>query len=601
MKHKKILNIRTELLAERIRQYDIEYCDVCGGIVSNLYIRKILLGDVFPDKLVMDSLMQRVNLETDKYESIVSRREYEIIKKLDDIIECIDEGKINEAINRIEEYDRMIVEKNVVYHQLRELLKGICYMNSGNSEEREHALMIFTEALKMTIYEYDDAVSLLKRYISRMEIILHVVILGIVDIDHLFFGVDEIINEIRLFDKLYDNYDCDETCGVFCYFAGYICNIALYNGMKKEALYVSERALKLLKKHHRTYNVCNLLNIWIQSSEENDNKCKVQWMYEQIKNIYGEFGVIKESYSWCIPYASNEIYSIDYVVKIRRKAMNMTQIDLAEGICTGKTISNIEQGKYTPKPTKMIKILKRLNINFCEYGVIETFDLVLHKLTSDWTDAVNEYDYEICKEMMKLFSKKLEKTAVNRQFLEFKRIVNENVKSGWSDTNNIADLINALELTCKVWNKEVKWIYSKNERNILYHIGDLLFRKGDIKEAERVFLLLLDFFKDQKLSIKHFIKGYSLNECIFGSWYGSIGRLEAGLKISRSNIYSELFYGKSAVTAFRLYDIGWDMERLDEEKQKESIRYMRYAYALGLLTDESIAMRIGKRKNNLFA
>ena len=43
------------------------------------------------------------------------------------------------------------------------------------------------------------------------------------------------------------------------------------------------------------------------------------------------------------------------------------------------------------------------------------------------------------------------------------------------------------------------------------------------------------------------------------------------------------------------------MERLDEEKQKESIRYMRYAYALGLLTDESIAMRIGKRKNNLFA
>ena len=110
MKHKKILNIRTELLAERIRQYDIEYCDVCGGIVSNLYIRKILLGDVFPDKLVMDSLMQRVNLETDKYESIVSRREYEIIKKLDDIIECIDEGKINEAINRIEEYDRMIVE-----------------------------------------------------------------------------------------------------------------------------------------------------------------------------------------------------------------------------------------------------------------------------------------------------------------------------------------------------------------------------------------------------------------------------------------------------------------------------------------------------------
>ena len=73
LKNETIINLKAKLLQETVLSLDIEPGKVCQGICTESFFREIISDVKFPEKLVMDSLMQRVSLQTDKYESVVSR------------------------------------------------------------------------------------------------------------------------------------------------------------------------------------------------------------------------------------------------------------------------------------------------------------------------------------------------------------------------------------------------------------------------------------------------------------------------------------------------------------------------------------------------
>lgn len=584
--------IITKLMQEHMSKYHIKYKAVCDGICSEGQFAEILACRNYPDKLVLDSLYQRVGLETIGYECIVSREEYEIIRIVDDIVDAVDVHDIKRANRLVNEYEAMIQFRNVVYHQLGGLLHGIIMDKAATD--------MYVSALKMTIPEYTGARSLLERRLSKLELTLYA--LMIIEKCKTQDKLEDSDIQIKLFKNNCDINCVDDMAYVLCYYAGALGECLSNQGMFIEAEEVSAMGLKILQRLHRTYNVRQLLKIWTATTETTNEKRKAKWLYEIISEMYIEFGVERESLAWCIPYAANEIYPIDEVVRVRRKAMGLKQLDLASGICTDKTISNIECGKYAPQPVKKMKLLKRLGINYCEYGVIDSLDVEIHKLVKEWEEAVNEYDEERCNSIREIFSRKLPDSPINKQFMKFKEFANSALDKRKDSQYEIIELIAALEITCKVWNKDTDWIYSGMEINILYNIAELMYRKNRRAEGEKIFCKLLRFYESRNLNIRHFFKGYTMVESVYGSWCGNMGEYEKALQLSKHNVDKELLYGGSQQLAFRMYEICWDMEKGDIGKElgAESMRYIKYAYALGLLTRRYVAEHIEKKGYKFF-
>lgn len=585
-----ITTITIELMKERISQYNIKQKDVCEGICSEGEFADILMGKRNPDKLVLDSLHQRVGIGTIGYECIVSREEYEIIIVLDAIVDMIDVNNIEEAKRLLCRYKIMTQHKNIVYHQLERLLCGLI--------TEEKAIDIYIEALKLTIPDYIGVGSLLERRLSKLELTLHVLIT--IEICKMQGELEDVAVQIDLFNRSCEIACIDDMAHVLCYYAGALGENLNSHGRLIEAKNVVGKALKILQKVHRTYNVRQLLKACADATDDVIEKRQAYWLYETISEMYAEFAVDRESVAWCIPYASNETYPIDEVVRIRRKAMGLKQIDLAGEICSEKTISNIERGKYDPQPIKKMMILKSLGINYCEYGVIDSLDVEIHKLVNEWEDAVNEYNIEKCNQIREVFVRRLPDSSINRQYLEFKEFANSALENRKNGQYEIIKLISALEITCKVWNKDIEWIYSGIEINILYNIAELMYRQNRSAEGEKIFCKILRFYDDRKLNMRHFIKGYTMVESVYASWCSNMGDYEKGLRLSKSNVDKELLYGGSQQLAFRMYDIGWDMEKGDigKDMNAESTRYIKYAYALGMLTRKYVAEHIEKKGYN---
>ena len=592
LKNETIINLKAKLLQETVLSLDIEPGKVCQGICTESFFREIISDVKFPEKLVMDSLLQRVALQTDKYESVVSREEYEIIKQIDIIIEHIDCGNLDEAFDAIEKYHTMVEDRSDLYAQLEALLIGIARMESKTSKGNVMAYNAFMKAIRMTLHEYDGAASMVGGCISRMELILHVLMFKLeCDKDILCVGPDRIAREVEVFDRQLGDPYSREIGRVLCFYAQYIGELALRYDMKKEAAYVSGAALKILKNICRTYNVINLLDIWSRAAEDGEDKNKAVWMRQQIMAFYKEFGVEKESFSWCVPYATNEVYPIDYVIRVRRSAMGMNQETLAAEICTGRTISNIEQGKYEPKPRSRTEILRRLGVNFCDYGVIESFDVEHHKMATEYARAVNGCDFEKSGELLKRLKEELPDTNVNRQFLRFKMETLEIVRSGKRIVCMLPGLISALERTCKVWNQNKEWHYSQMEVNLIHTIAELQFRKENSESARKLLESLMDFYENQEISLKHFEIGYSMVKSTLTCWLGDGIDGEGAVKIGKRNLKTELENGGSSVLVKHLYNMGWNIEKLEHDAGKDykkGMKYMKYAYALGMLIDEKI-------------
>lgn len=596
----KVINLKAKLLNEEILSQKLDLRDVCYGICSETYLREIVKDKQFPDKLLMDSLMQRVSLDTEKYESIVSREEYEIIKRIDRAILAIDEKRIDNAFDEIKAYEKMISGKNVVYYQLRAILVAVCRMESEAKDSSRLAYETLLKAIKMTISNYTGVESILNRCISRTELILHIFIVGLENENNpkesTQVDINKVSNEIKLFYQQKKSVNNKEIGKILAHYSEYIGKLALNHGMVKEAYDVVEDTLKMLGDIKRIYNILNLLKLkneilktnteWAE--KKSNEKNMVQWVIKHVEELYGEFDIKKESYSWCIPYGTNEIYAIDYSVQTRRAAMNISQEELAADICTARTIYNIEAGKYEPKPKVRIQILRRLGINYCDYGMLESFDIEHHKLAAQCPKLINDRKYTEFSIILEKLKKELPDTRINRQFVQFKTVLLENIRTGKRDITILPGLINALEQTCHVWNGEAPWVYTEAEINIAYNIADLIFRKKNIKKAKGILKKIMSFYEEQELELRHFMSGYSMVQFLLGSWLGSLGMTEEALAVSKRNMRQELIHGGSFAMVKKLYDISWDMDNIQgSPEEKKSIDYMKYAYALGILIDES--------------
>lgn len=187
-------------------------------------------------------------------------------------------------------------------------------------------------------------------------------------------------------------------------------------------------------------------------------------------------------------------YNRGSVIRYYRKQKNMTQEELADGICDTYTLARYESGGVSPSEENFQKIMNKLGMS--EETILfnlQTEDANIAKVRNrllwlfekgDYQGAENEVKEIISKNQLPLMY------VENRQFLYRISLVVKNNSGKIDSVNYILSLENLLKESFKDYNSEKfinKYFYTENELLILNDIAIAYGEAGNYETACRIF------------------------------------------------------------------------------------------------------------------
>ncbi len=138
-------------------------------------------------------------------------------------------------------------------------------------------------------------------------------------------------------------------------------------------------AVECLRDHSRMYYLWELLDMrgqllgrmiedFVQREEYTKAEAlksvlreNAEWK-EALESVYEEFGVRKETFSYCYLYVEKGVVCINDIVRIRRRMLGIDRQTLCEGFCDVKTLERLENKKTVPQNAIVEGLFDRLGL-----------------------------------------------------------------------------------------------------------------------------------------------------------------------------------------------------------------------------------------------
>lgn len=279
-------------------------------------------------------------------------------------------------------------------------------------------------------------------------------------------------------------------------------------------------------------------------------------------------------------------YSKSAIIKYTRKALGMTQEELAEFICEPATLARYESGKIDPTDDKFLRLMEKMG----EQGNVFLFpvktDLVeVAEEMEDLQKAVEQQDWDNAEKIrhnLLLNEKFILEYPENRQYLKRIEVIISYNLGKIDEMEAIRELEEAWGYTCaRVQSKEfsLNHIYRETEILILHNIAVFYKILGQFEEAciyyERLdrYLQRDDMINDCKPVYVIYL-GYS-------NVLGMMGRYEESIEICFRAIRRALMNNQVNYLYNFYYNIGRILQQQNiADKRNEAKLYVWLAYQL---------------------
>ena len=428
----------------------------------------LLVGE-YLDKLMMSRLLDRLGCRGARCDILLFGSEYDDWQERMDIVFAINDGETELAEKILEEYAcRKIVQKNIDKMGCNErleyqfVLMMQAYIMLGGRFDRTELIAKLQEAAVLTIPQGVDVA-----FDNGMKIILSVQELDIL-LEYYYQHVCREIEEKNI--KTVDYY-----IGRIRKVIDYILSADWFNALSKanilpkavyyvmlsnqkkirlnmdnedELIFIAEElknygrwlsdydnAIEVLRNDGRTYylaELCDIMDIIVLRMKKllSEDVCKSMKL-DDIKNtadrcremlLYIEklTGISRYTKNGMYMYFEPNVYRMEKVVADRRRLLGITQNQLAEGICTAKTIRRLEQGHCRPHGYNLYEILNRLEL-YSDFVMDEivSYDAGDMELLEKVYDAIGMNETERAQELLQTLKANLDMEYTrNRQTIE---------------------------------------------------------------------------------------------------------------------------------------------------------------------------------------
>lgn len=527
-----------------------------NGLCSDAMASMIENGKREGDKLLIDSILQRLGLCTDRFEVILTKEEYELYLKRFEIQTAINNNNFKKAETEIKNYP--LLQNNHYKLHKQYLLFQECIIQFKKKAQVEKIRDKILETLSVTIKiidtkEQEIDLSILKdRRFSLIEFFM-------LEIYALLFEKSgKKLSAFRWYDSLIryldeNFYDENEKIKLYPQLSYWICNCYYENGELEQAQFYCEKAISLLKKMKQLSFLPELLHMETKIKDTKIKKQKVSYLDSILESYHPN----RKKKEWIPTYKEQFVFSLADVICQRRHLLHLSQEKLASISCSQSTLSKTENAKTITGRKTRNKLLSQLDImparyhptfistDYKHFNYLEKMDQLIYKnRIEDAKQQLN--DLEISYKNNSLY---------DIQYLKYQKLKIDFIlhKLNFEDTVNIIatildfdkldikmmdfsgcqlfdleqrilvcfidncivlkkyDIVSKLLKQWSIWfiqtTQKKQVIYDKQYSNIIYYYGILLQEKKEYKKADEVFFegLLLSWKLEDIFSIKKFL------------------------------------------------------------------------------------------------
>ena len=469
------------------RKRGISQKDLSKGIISIATLSRIESGERTVDKLIVDTLLQRIGVSADYFEIIITNIEFILLHQREQIRIAYNEKKYNRALDLIEKYEEN-KGLHLLYFQYAEEIKARIAIKMG--EDLKSVCQHLRQIIQMTVPDFPN-IEWKRCCLSSSEI----------EIITLFGEIQWKVGRKKEASKIWKHLiDYIHRCDIeiqeqikFLPHIRYCMSMQMEEEQKLElAIEECKRGIQMLLQERSLRYLIQLLMrmeqlfekleknqglTYSQNIERMQTRAKIE-MFLQIHKMNG--------LQWDIIYPMQTFqscYLLSEILQRRRNAMRVIQENICEDELSVQALSNIECGKSVPRKNKNLeKLLKKIYLPPTRYmaylqGVsMETLDLE-RKIRK----ALNSYDYVKIRQLLNQLKITIDQRySRNQQFLLY---INAIVCLEGKSSMQILEKLNQA-LSCTMPKVKIEnWVFTQYESMIINTIAIVYRKLGKCNEA----------------------------------------------------------------------------------------------------------------------
>lgn len=566
------------------------------------------------DKLLIDTLMQRLGRSVRSFEFILSSEDYDKYVERESIRRDTRAGRYEEARKSIDRYAGKY--KNSGTGRLHEQIMLLMESYILDKQQVEPALQkeFILKAIRLTIPTFS-----LERfpelYFGEVELTL----ISRLAYLHMLSGEEREAN--AYWESLYGLLersiyrDCEQV-QVFAVVAYHLSKYYYSQGMYGRVREICTKILGFMKDKNKLLYAAELMELLAKSifHETYPGLAEGEITPERLRELkeYRHFEVLKGFLSDNYPeWNADTEYPMYYeygmlcdrrIIKQRRLLLGISQEKLilpeedglsAEAICTVDTISRLENGHHSTQKRTVKRLLKRMGLpeERCFSDIfVEDYD-VKQELDRINVLICNNREKEAY-ELLQTVKRKIDMNCnMSRQGVEWLELIYQRKKEKYTPQERYHRLIELLEYTLP-WSRREKYkdcYLFDNENWIACLIAGCLAEMGEKEEADKLYQDVLAGIWQYLKEGEGFVHRYMAILHQRESWIANEGRLEEADRIIDYAVPLSLRHNIAGILGSWIYDKAWNLEQrgLDEEGMAQYRRYVRQSYVISCLRGQN--------------
>lgn len=547
---------------------------LCKGIISQSELSKIFIQVRIPNYFIMERLLDRLGISTEKFDYILPQKDYELCQlkyEIEKKLQKENEEKIKELL---EEY-ATIASKNSIHEQYIDYIYGILSWKYGRQEEALRWLeksiqctmpdgfqpegLIGTEEIKLLIlfeklnYEHGEKTKKKrKRYILFLQNIKKY--------------VDEKIEDQEGKASIYPRVTLD------------LVRFEIQRKQYESARRLCEESIELLTNHFMLQGLLEHIELLKEIYEHINVDEQRKFKLSQIHKVLSDFYVLdrKQRKGFMILESNKKNISLDWeVIKGIRNAYQISQEKLADDIYTQESISRIESQKRKVNHKKLEELKNKFGIHLEIYdSVLKTTDFKVLDLERKMTLHCKRREWSEAEELLeRIKGTKLERDVINQQFFKYHRALLQYNKKEIKGYELKKQLREALFLTKPKEMDIFKGHLTNQEFYIINCLGLAEYEMGRSDVAAGIWKNLFKYYKSSQVDFIFHYENVSLILSNLAKVLEEMGNIDEAEALCEKAIQLSKRSGNGEVIGRFLNLKGWILEHYKGEKEKACLYY----------------------------
>ncbi len=633
--HWKMEDIYINMLLDTAKNKNVSLVKLCEGIYTGEMLYMVKNGTKTIDRVIIKRLMSRIGIDTGDYVSFLEYPEYDMWFMRLQIINDIEDEKLEEAGKKLEQYTESCQHiKNKSSIRLEKqfvMFMKLQIMEHKKDEDDETYVQVATdmyrEAIKLTVPNIDEK-EISELCLSPAEFVM------VVQYRYLCYKSDDIDEIANKYEQLFD-YIEQSTYGkvarakvyskvVLCMYREFCQlqnnSILQMSGAKdkiitermeqfeKKIYEHSEEAINLLADRHLLYYMTEMLEISIEmlgkqlliikdvgnAEQKRESLSKRKTQLKVLTELYEQYKVNPYMSDASYIYRESGVYCISEVLKARREMFGMSYDELCDGICEKRTVIRSEKKKSKLQRAIYKQLFSKLNLypDYINMGIV-TRSKEEMEMYEELRFASNSFRYEKARELINELKAVLPKHPINMQMLERQDSGNRLDCGIIAGEEHIVNLKKALSYTIdidKIYKSDKDIFITTSELSTFYQISTTYKAMNKNNEAYEYIEALWDYCKKmEKNQLQTGRMGiYGMVMTHVASVLGDIGRYKESNEISKNYIHMSLKMRRNELVHHNMYNLGWN-----ENEEKKAVDVYNDA-----LCRSAIVCQLANNKND---